>query len=143
MSELKPVAYERSILDLLQYLGNAMPLLEAHGLDETVRNLVLLRASQTNGCAWCLDMHLKEARAAGETAERLDRIVVWQHSGHFDQREKAALAWTDALTVLDPKTDYGILRAKLREHFSEEQIGALTVAVGMINMWNRINVSKH
>lgn len=143
MSEMKPVAYEQTILDLLRYLGNATPLIEAHGLDETIKNLVLLRASQINGCAWCLDMHLKEARAAGETDDRLDRIVVWEHSGRFDDREKAALAWTDALTELEPKTNYGILRTRLREHFSEEQIGALTVAVGVINMWNRINVSKH
>lgn len=143
MTDTTPVSYEKTILDVLRYLGNVTPLIEAHGLDRTIQNLVLLRASQINGCAWCLEMHLKEARAAGETGDRLDRVVVWEHSGKFDAREMAALAWTDALTGLDSDTDYGALRARLREHFTDEQIGALTAAVGIINMWNRINVSRH
>jgi AhpD family alkylhydroperoxidase len=143
MADTAPVAYEKTIMDVLQYLGKAGPVIEAHGLDKTVHNLILLRASQLNGCAWCLDMHLKEARAAGETEARLDKIVVWEHESGFDDREKAALAWSDALTQLDPKTDYGTLRARLRRHFNDEEISALTATIAIINMWNRINVSRH
>jgi alkylhydroperoxidase family enzyme len=69
--------------------------------------------------------------------------VVWEHVDDFDAREKAALAWTEALTVLDKKTDYEALRVRLREHFSEDQIGTLTAIVAMINLWNRFKVSQH
>ena len=84
-----------------------------------------------------------EARADGETSERLDRVVVWDHVSDFSERERAALAWTEALTELDPKTDFGALRARLREQFTDKEIGVLTAAVAIINLWNRINISRH
>ncbi|WP_425450383.1 carboxymuconolactone decarboxylase family protein [Virgifigura deserti] len=70
-------------------------------------------------------------------------MIIWDHVNDFSEREKAALAWTEALTLLDPKADLGALRARLRAHFSDEEIGALTATVTMINLWNRIQVSRH
>lgn len=88
-------------------------------------------------------MHTKEARDDGETNERLDRLVVWDHVSDFSAKERAALAWTEALTQIERKTDYGALRAELRAHFSDAEISALTTTVAMINLWNRIQVSAH
>ncbi len=114
-----------------------------HGFDRTIHHLVQLRASQINRCGFCVKMHTKEARQDGETSERLDRVIVWDQVNDFSDREKAALAWTDGLTTLDPNTDIGALRARLREHFSDREIGILTATVGMINLWNRLNISRH
>ena len=75
--------------------------------------------------------------------ERLDRLVVWDQVGDFSAAEQAALAWTESLTTLDPKADLGPLRARLRAHFSDPEIGLLTATVAMINLWNRINISRH
>lgn len=88
-------------------------------------------------------MHIKEARHDGETNERLDRLVVWAHVSDFTEAEKAALAWTEALTVLDAKTDYATLRARLRSSFTDQQISVLTSSISMINLWNRMQISAH
>ena len=117
--------------------------MDAHGLDRLLHHLVLLRASQINRCGFCVQMHTREAREDGETSQRLDRVIVWDQVGDFSEKEKAALAWTEALTGLDPKTELATLRARLREHFSEKEIGVLTATVGMINLWNRIAISRH
>lgn len=88
-------------------------------------------------------MHLREAREDGETQDRLDRLVVWTHVSDFSEAEKAALAWTEALTTLDHKTDYASLRGRLRQSFTDKEIGALTATIAMINLWNRVQVSAH
>jgi AhpD family alkylhydroperoxidase len=113
------------------------------GLDKTLKHLIKLRASQINGCAFCVKMHVKEARADGETNDRLDRLVVWRHVTDFTVAEKAALAWTEALTQLDSHADLAPLRGQLREHFSDAEASAITSAVAMINLWNRLQVSNH
>jgi AhpD family alkylhydroperoxidase len=143
MANDKPVRYEAEIPDVLQAMGAVHPAIDAHQLDRTLHHLMQLRASQINGCAFCIRMHLKEAREHGETQERLDRIIVWDHVGDFTAAEKAALAWTEALTVLDRRTDYDALRAGLRVHFGENEIAALTAEIAMINLWNRIQISRH
>lgn len=143
MSGTKAVKYEREIPDILQSMAEVHQAMDAHGLDRTIHHLVKLRASQINRCGFCVKMHTREARRDGETSERLDRLVVWDQVGDFTERERAALAWTEALTVLDPRTDLGPLRALLREQFSEAEIGVLTANVAMINLWNRINISRH
>jgi AhpD family alkylhydroperoxidase len=142
MTETKAVKYEQEIPEVLKALGGVYNTV-FQGFDRAIMDLVHLRASQINGCAHCMKMHLKEAREHGETSDRLDRLVVWRHVGDFNAREKAALEWTEALTLLDDKTDLGTIRARLREHFSEREMGLLTSDVAMINMWNRINVSRH
>jgi AhpD family alkylhydroperoxidase len=131
------------IPDLLQAFAAPGALIEAHGLDRKVYHLVKLRASQINRCAGCVKMHTREAREDGETQDRLDRLTVWDQVGDFSPAEKAALAWTEALTVIDHKADRPALRAALHAHFSEEQAAALTAAVALINLWNRLGVSQH
>jgi AhpD family alkylhydroperoxidase len=113
------------------------------GFDKLLHHLVKLRASQINQCAFCVKMHIDEARQDGETQDRIDRLIVWRHVGIFSDGEKAALAWTEALTVLDPVADLGPLRQELRKHFSDKDISTLTAIIAMINLWNRIQVSQH
>ena len=115
----------------------------AAGLPRSLIHLVKLRASQINQCGFCVKLHAKEARHDGETSDRLDRLIVWRHVADFTPAEKAALAWTEALTALDPKADLAPLRAELREHFSDAEVSALTCAIAMINLWNRLQVSGH
>ncbi|MFD1697457.1 carboxymuconolactone decarboxylase family protein [Roseibium aestuarii] len=138
-----PVAYERVTPEIFSRLVSVYDLMASADLPATLFPLISLRASQINQCAYCVNMHLKEAVAAGETEERLGRLIVWRHVKDFTPAERAVLAWTEALTVLQPAADYEPLRAALREHFSDNQISVVTVAVAMINMWNRIQVSKH
>ncbi len=143
MKDQKTVNYERVIPDILKLMDGVHELIDAHGFDRTILHLVQLRASQINRCAFCIKMHTREARQDGETSERLDRIIVWNQVNNFTEREKAALAWTEALTILDQRCDLGEIRALLREYFSEKEIGDLTVVIAMINLWNRINISRH
>lgn len=139
----KPVNHYKNVPNVFGALENVHGAIDGHGLDRMLHHLVQLRASQLNGCAYCVKMHTREAREDGETNDRLDRLTVWRHVSDFTAKERAALAWTEALTQLDGKTDYGPLRAGLREHFSEAEISALTATVAMINLWNRIQVSMH
>ena len=137
------VKYEQEIPGVLKAMQEVHKELLACGLDATIAHLVHVRASQINGCAHCIKMHLKEARQHGESNDRLDRVIVWRHVHDFTDRERAALEWTEAMTILDQKADLASLRARLREHFSEKEIAALIVEVAMINMWNRIAISRH
>ena len=139
----KPVDYQREIPDLLQPMIALQGQIERHGIDKKLLYLVKLRASQINGCAHCVKMHTHESRAIGETNERLDHLVAWKHLGGYTDRERAALAWTEALTRLDREPEPAPLRAELRRHFTDKEIGALTAAVAMINFWNRIAISRH
>lgn len=143
MSDTKAIKYERDIPDILQSMAALNEVMDSHGLDRTIHHLVKLRASQINRCGFCVKMHTREARQDGETGERLDRLVVWDQVGDFTERQRAALVWTEALTVLEPRVALGPLRALLREHFSDVEIGVLTATVAMINLWNRMNISRH
>jgi len=104
-------------------------------------DLVNIRASQINGCAFCLDMHAKEAKIRGERELRLHHVAIWQESPLFTDQERAALEWTEAVTRLPAGGIPGDLYARTRAHFSEKELSDLTYAVGLINMWNRLNVS--
>lgn len=143
MSATSSVKYEEEIPDVLQSMAGVHAAMDAHGFDRAIHHLVQLRASQINRCAHCIKMHTREARHDGETNERLDRLIVWEHVHDYSEREKAALAWTEALTVLDGKIDLAAVRARLRQHFTDKEIGLLTATVAMINLWNRIQVSRH
>ncbi len=143
MSNTSAVNYEKEMPDALRAMADVHKALDTHGFDRTIIHLVKLRASQINRCAFCVKMHTREAREDGETSERLDRVIVWDQVSDFSEREQAALAWTEALTELKHETDFGALRARLREQFSDTEIGVLTAEVGMINLWNRIGVSRH
>jgi len=114
--------------------------LKASGLEYSLYELVKTRASQINGCAYCVYMHASDARRHGETEMRLYMLDAWRESSLYSPRERAALAWTESLTrVADkgaPDQDY----AALTEHFSEAEIVNLTLLVGMINLWNRLSI---
>jgi AhpD family alkylhydroperoxidase len=110
------------------------------GLPQSLRDLVHIRASQLNGCGLCLEMHVTEAELHGESAQRLHAVAIWRESSRFTAQEKAALAWTEALTRLE----HGVSDAQYaaaREHFTDAELVALTFEVGIINMWNRLNVA--
>ncbi len=115
--------------------------LRGSGLEESLRNLVQIRASQMNGCSFCLDMHVKEATIAGERPLRLHHVAAWRESHLFSPRERAAFAWTETLTHL-PREGVGeaAYNAAL-EHFSEAELSDLTFAVIAINGWNRLNAA--
>ena len=114
---------------------------EASGLDHKLLDLVRMRASQINGCAFCLDMHSKDARAAGEKEQRLYMLEAWRETSVYSDRECAALAWTEAVTRVTDGHVPDEVYAEVSEHFSEEELVALTLAVVAINSFNRINVA--
>ncbi len=143
MSQKQAVKYESEIPDVLHAMAQVHSAVDTHGLDRTIHHLVQLRASQINRCGFCIKMHTREARLDGETGERLDRVIVWDQVDDFTPAEKVALEWTEALTKLSTGADLGDIRARLRDYFTEPEIGALTATVAMINLWNRINVSRH
>src|SRR5215468_3257951 len=103
--------------------------------------LIKMRASQINGCAYCLDMHSLDARAVGETEQRLYTLDAWEETPFFTERERAALAWTEAVTLLSETHVPDDVYEETKKHFSEKEIVDLTLAVGMINMWNRLAIS--
>ena len=114
---------------------------EHSGLERSLIDLVLIRASQINHCAYCLDMHTKDARVSGETEQRLYALSAWQEAPFFSERERAALAWTEAVTVLTDGFVPDEVYEQVRQHFSEQELIGLTMAVVTINSWNRMNVS--
>jgi AhpD family alkylhydroperoxidase len=120
----------KAMLDMQNHVNNS-------GLEKSLLELVKIRASQINHCAYCLHMHTRDARAAGETEERLDLLSAWRHSPLYTERERAALAWTEALTLIAdthaPDEDYDALRAS----FTEAEMAELTLAITTINAWNR------
>jgi len=115
--------------------------LHQSGLDAKLIELVKMRASQINGCAYCLDMHSKAARAAGETEQRLYLLDAWRESPFYSARERAALAWTEAVTLVADGHVPDDVYAQARECFDETEIVKLTLAVIVINGWNRLSIS--
>lgn len=111
----------------------------ASGLERELLELVKLRASQINSCAFCVQYHLTAARNLRVPREKLDLLVAWQEVEYFTERERAALAWTEALTEISLGVDEDDFD-DVREHFSEKQLAHLSVAIGTINAWNRISV---
>ena len=111
------------------------------GLDHTMLNLVRMRASQINGCAYCLDMHSKDARAAGETEQRLYGLDAWRETPYYSPREQAALEWTEALTLVANTRVPDDVYERVREQFSEDELVHLSLAIVAINGWNRLNVA--
>jgi AhpD family alkylhydroperoxidase len=115
--------------------------LRQSGLEPALRELVKTRASQLNGCAYCLDMHTKDARAHGETEQRLYALNAWREAPFYTDRERAALEWTEHLTLIAEKGVPDELYARMQDHFSEEEIVNLSLAVAQINSWNRLAIS--
>jgi AhpD family alkylhydroperoxidase len=111
------------------------------GLDHKLIHLIKLRASQINGCAFCIDMHSKDARAAGETEQRLYELDAWRETPFYTERERAALEWTEALTLVWQEHVPDVVYEEVRKQFNEKEIVDLTLAVSMINLWNRLAIS--
>jgi AhpD family alkylhydroperoxidase len=111
------------------------------GLGEPLLNLIKLRASQINGCAYCLDMHWKDLRAIGEDEQRLYSLDAWEESPYYSDRERAALAWTEAVTRVSESHVPDEVYEKAKKHFSEKELADLTVVVAAINMWNRLAIA--
>ena len=111
------------------------------GLDSKLLDLVRMRASQVNGCAYCLDMHSKDARAAGETEQRLYGLNAWRETPYYSARERAALEWTEALTLVAETHVPDEAYERVREQFSEAELAHLSLAVVAINGWNRLNIA--
>lgn len=111
------------------------------GLEPALRELVKTRASQLNGCAFCLDMHTKDARAQGETEQRLYALNAWRDTPFYTDRERAALEWTEHVTLIAGKDIPDDLYARVRTQFSEQEIVLLTLAVVQINAYNRFAIS--
>ena len=132
---IAPGAY-KAMLGLEHYIGES-------GLDHALLELVRTRASQLNGCAFCLDMHTKDAIAAGDTPQRLIVLSAWRDAPFYTERERAALAWTEAVTRLGPSGVSDELYRATGQQFDERQLVDLTMAIVAINGWNRLAIAFH
>jgi AhpD family alkylhydroperoxidase len=132
-SKVNPGAY-RAMLGLEKYVHES-------GLELSLLDLVKLRASQINGCAYCLDMHWKDARARGESEQRLYSLDAWRETSYYSDRERAALAWTEAVTLIAASHVPDDVYEQVRQQFREEELVTLTLAVVAINGWNRLAIS--
>ena len=124
----------KAMLGLSAYLAKS-------GLEKSLLDLVYFRVSQINGCAYCLDMHSKDLRAAGETEQRLYLLDAWRESPFYSERERAALAWAEAVTHVNEGHVPDEVFEQARAQFGEEELANLTLAVVAINGWNRLNVA--
>jgi AhpD family alkylhydroperoxidase len=133
--------YQTASPDAFKAMLHTDQVIRRSGLEESLLELVKLRASQLNGCAWCLDMHSKDALAEGETTQRLMLIPAWREAPCYTERERAALAWTEALTQIRDGQVPEAVYAEARKHFDEKALVDLTLAIIAINGWNRLNVA--
>src|SRR4051794_27328099 len=127
--------------ELIQKLGEFSAAVDDCGIEKTILLLVSIRASQMNGCAFCLDVHVKEAKRNGERELRIYHLPVWRESPLFEARERAALAWTEALTKLGELGVPDELYQRVLGQYSEKELSDLTFAVMAINAWNRLNIA--
>ena len=127
-----PQPYQ-AMLQLEEYLAHC-------SIEPKLLHLVKLRASQMNGCAFCIQLHAREARAAGDSEQRLYGLDAWRESPYYDARERAALAWAEAVTTLDSHVPDAVFD-EARAAFGENELADLTWAVGAINLWNRMAIS--
>ncbi len=125
----------KAMLQVEAYVNNSS------GLDPVLLNLVRLRASQINGCAYCIDMHSKDLRAQGESEQRLYELDAWRETPFYTERERAALEWTEAVTLIARDHVPDEVYERVRQQFSEEEMANLTLAIVAINGWNRLAIA--
>lgn len=135
------IAYFQVAPDAVKTLSAARPYIKASDIDPRLRALVELRASQINGCAYCVDLHSREARQAGVSQQRLDCLPVWKETTFFNERERAALAWAESVTLVSQTGVPDEVYEEARRHFSDKELVDLTLIISVINAWNRIAVS--
>lgn len=133
--------YYAAAPELFAQLNKLSQSIHHAGLGAKLLALIEIRASQINGCAFCIDMHSKQAKLAGERELRLYALPAWRESPLFDERERAALAWTEAVTRLGEQGVSDAVYEELRRHFDEKELAQLTLAIAIINAWNRIAIS--
>ena len=133
MLKLSPGGY-KAMVGLEQYLHSC-------GLEESLVELMKLRASQINGCAYCIDMHWKDLRALGEKEQRMYGLDAWEESPYYTERERAALKWTEAVTLVREGHVRDVVYEEVRKQFSEKEVSDLTVIVATINAWNRLAIA--
>jgi AhpD family alkylhydroperoxidase len=126
--------------ETLKAMSAIEPIIAASGLEKSLIELVKIRASQINGCAYCIHMHSKDARAHGETEERIYLLDAWRESPLYSERERAALAWTEALTLIQETHAPDDVYDALRQQFNETETANLTALIGVINTWNRVAI---
>jgi AhpD family alkylhydroperoxidase len=131
--KLSPGGY-KAMLGLETYLGNS-------SLEKKLLHLIKLRVSQINGCAFCLDMHWKDLRAEGEGEQRMYSLDAWRETPYYTERERAALAWAEAVTNITDGHVPDALYEETRRHFGEQELADLTLAVAAINGWNRLSIA--
>jgi len=132
-TKASPGAY-RALEQLERYVSKC-------GLEPSLLELVKIRASQLNGCAYCIDMHTEDARAAGESEQRIYLLSIWREVSFYSERERAALEWTEAVTLIAGNPVPDELYERVRPHFTDEGLVNLTLAAAIINVWNRFGIS--
>src|SRR4051794_18584704 len=135
------VDYAKAAPGVLKAMLQAHEYLQGCGLEHTLLDLIYLRVSQLNGCAFCLDMHWKDLRAAGESEQRLYLLDAWRESSGYSDRERTALAWAEAVTNVTDGQVPDAVYDTVREEFTDAEIANLTFAVATINSWNRLNIA--
>jgi len=133
--------YAKAAPDGVGVLRELERYLKKSGLEPDLVELVKLRASQINGCAYCIDMHTKDARSRGESEQRLYGITAWRETPFYSERERAALAWTESLTRISDDQVPEEIYQQVKQHFTERELVDLTLAVIAINSWNRLAIS--
>jgi len=135
------INYQKTAPGIFEAMFGISKYLRKCGLEDSLLNLVCLRASQINGCAYCLDMHWKDLRAAGEGEQRLYGLDAWRESPYYSERERAALAWTESVTNIHEGHVPDEVYERTRKFFSEKELADLTLAVTAINAWNRLSIA--
>ncbi|HET7871363.1 MAG TPA: carboxymuconolactone decarboxylase family protein [Terriglobales bacterium] len=135
------IDYLKSGRGVLQAMLALEDYLRQSELDEKLLTLIKLRASLINGCAYCIDMHWKDLRTLGETEQRLYGLGAWEESPYYTERERAALAWTDAVTRINETHAPDDVFQQARKYFGEKELADLTLAIAAINAWNRLAIS--
>ena len=125
---------QKSLYALEKYIANS-------GLDHKLIHLLKMRASQINGCAYCIDMHSKDSRALGESEQRLYELNAWREAPFYTDRERAALEWTESLTLVSQTHVPDEVYESVKKHFNEKEIVDLSILVSLINVWNRLAIS--
>jgi AhpD family alkylhydroperoxidase len=134
--------YGKTAPGVYEAMGGLEHYLSGCGLEKPLMYLIQLRASQMNGCAYCLDMHWKDLRASGENEQRLYSLDAWRECPYYSDRERAALAWTEAVTEIAQGHVPDAVYQEARPHFSEKELSDLTLAVAAINAWNRLSIAS-
>ncbi len=143
MSTTSKITFQNEVPEIFSSLLSIHESVNKYGITPDLANLIMLRVSQINQCGYCVELHTQEARAAKESNDRLDQLVVFKQSNKFTPKEKLSLAWAEILTDLLPATDYAAIRVELLTFYSKQELSALTALICTINTWNRIRKSEY